>query len=323
MTAHTCVVCGETKLTFLYKGRDRLHFLPGEFPLYRCDRCGLIMIQPPLSQETLSLYYPDDYLNYHHADTAAFTNDAKKGRKGFLRRLRHPIKAMNGLIYSRILDQNRPFSPGPGKKVLDVGCGDGAYLLAERAAGCDCFGLDISQDALRRLQKKDAGIKTFCGSLWEARYPDDFFDAINLCNVLEHVNETKKLLSEVKRILNKAGYVRVQVPNSSSCTFRIFGRYWMALDTPRHVYVFSSSNLQLLCNSMGFDIVGWRTIENSYDVIGSSVYAFNEFFHKQFSLPRLRELWDNEWLKLILGPYSLLVNPLKMGDTIEVILRKV
>lgn len=313
-----CEICGEGDFAFLYEGKDRLHHLDGQFGLYRCKTCSLITIHPALSDETLGRYYPDDYMNYHNSDGSAEGAPRSKA----LYYLCHPFKALNCMVYSKILGQNRPFSPGPGKKVLDVGCGDGAYLLAESAAGVVCYGVDISAKAIERMQQKDPSIRAHCGTLSDAKFESAFFDAVNMCNVLEHVNDAKGLLREGRRILKKDGRIRVQVPNARSLTFSIFRRFWLALDTPRHVYVFSSKNLQRLFASVGLEVEEWRTIENSYDVIGSSVYVSNALFRRKDSVPGLRRLWDNEALKTLLFPYAMAVNLLKAGDTVEFILKK-
>jgi SAM-dependent methyltransferase len=225
-------------------------------------------------------------------------------------------------LYSKLLGQNRDVPIRADFVVLDVGCGEGRYLLEKRQAGCRCYGVDISAAALLRLQQVDPAIKTHCGNLWDANFPDSFFDVINLSHVLEHVTEFSRLLSETRRILKPGGSLRVQVPNAASLSFWIFGKCWMPLDVPRHVYVFSIKNLKRLFEGAGFEIVNSRTLENSFSVIGSLFYTFNEWFGKKIELMRHERIWNNELVKLLFFPYSLFVNLFRIGDSVEFILKK-
>jgi SAM-dependent methyltransferase len=236
--------------------------------------------------------------------------------------LKHPLRALNGLLYSKLLSQNKDLKVAPGSRILDIGCGDGRYLLEKRSLGCICFGNDISLEALRRLRENAPDIETRCGDLWEVHYPEKYFDAINMSHVLEHVGEIDKLLIELRRIVKDSGLLRIQIPNAASLTCAIFGKCWIALDVPRHVYVFSLTNLKKFFSDAGFEIVSSRTIENSFSVIGSFFYVFNALFKKKFELLHCERIWNNEVLKLLLFPYSLVVNLCKVGDTAEFVLKK-
>ncbi len=315
-----CKICDGEDFKFLYEGKDRLHFLEGAFDLYRCKGCGLIFVYPFLDEEALSKFYPQDYSPYHQTDTSAGPAAKAAGKLGYY--LRHPFRFFNAVFYSKILQQNRDIDLALGAKVLDVGCGDGSYLIGKKNKGYCCYGVDISQDALEKIKQAVPDIHTFRGNVWDAGFSDDFFDQINLCNVLEHVNAIDVFMTEIRRILKPGGTVRVQVPNSASSTFKIFGRCWLPLDVPRHVYVFSKKNLRLFFIKMGFRIDHCRTIENSYNVIGSSIYRINEVFHKRYAMPQLQKVWDSELLKVALFPYAFFVNLLHIGDNVEFILKK-
>ncbi|MGH7197667.1 MAG: class I SAM-dependent methyltransferase [Candidatus Omnitrophota bacterium] len=316
----TCVVCGGRSVHPLFDGKDRLHHLAGNFRLHRCGDCGLAFVHPFLDQETLGRYYPEHYYSYSDSDQLEKEEFTNGNKLAFY--LRHPLKAANCVLYSKILGQNRDLPAASGMNVLDVGCGDGKYLLEKRKSGADCFGVDISPKALARLRQKDPSIVTHCGHLWDAAFPADHFDVINFSHVLEHVTDIRRLLGEAKRVLKKDGRLRVQVPNMASLTRVLFGPCWMGLDVPRHVYVFSGHNLKALFRKTGFTIEKSRTLENSYSVLGSSVYVWNELSGKKHELEDLAHFWDSEWAKLALFPYAFIVNALGVGDVVEFIVRK-
>lgn len=317
-TAVYCTLC-DGLCVYQYKGVDRLHHLAGEFELFCCKNCGLILISPALPEETLSQYYPEDY--YSYSDSKKIEANATPPNKT-LYYLKHPLKAANAVLYSKLLGQNRDENVSAGSYVLDVGCGDGGYLMKKREMGAVCFGVDISRAAIERLKKQDPQITTFCGNLWDAGFPEQRFDLVNLCHVLEHVKQTDKLLGEIGRLLKPGGRLRLQVPNAASITFALFRKYWMGLDTPRHVYVFSRNNLEKLFQREGFTVVSVRTMENSFSVIGSSLYLWNDLFGQKNELMKLERLWNSEILKIILFPYCFLVNALGLGDSIELIIKK-
>lgn len=314
-----CEICGSTDWRFALKSRDRLYHLDGEFDLFRCRGCGLLAIFPFLDGAKLGSYYPENYYSYSDSEKEGRRAPAAGRARYFAR---HPLKALNSLLYSRILGQNRDEKVRPGGAVLDVGCGDGRYLLKKKSEGAACSGVDIGRGAIERLKKAIPDARVFCGNLWEAGFPEASFDLVNLCHVLEHVQSTGLLVAEIRRLLKPGGRLRVQVPNASSVTFSIFGRYWMALDTPRHVYVFSRANLRLLFERAGFRVLSVRTMENSFSLLGCLVYVWNALTGRRYELMKMEKWWDNEFLKLVCFPYAFLVNLFGAGDSIELVLEK-
>jgi len=97
-------------------------------------------------------------------------------------------------------------------RLLDVGCGDGAFLEQARRRGWEVAGTEISSWAAAHAAAT-LGRAVFCGELREAAYPEAHFDAVTLWHVLEHVTEPLSLLEEVRRILKPRGVLIVAVPN--------------------------------------------------------------------------------------------------------------
>jgi len=311
----TCKICGGRDLRFLFKNRDRMHHLPGEFDFYRCRSCGLVVYEPLLGNTELAGYYPKDYYSYEAAEKGG-----KGGRRSRGYYLQHPFRAANALFYSKILGQNRDAFFRPGEKVLDVGCGDGSYLLQPNKKDCALYGVDIDADALNRL--KASGVSVYCGNLWEAGFSEGFFDHIHLSHVAEHVPEADRLMSEVGHILRADGRARLQIPNTASLTRILFGPFWIHWDAPRHIYGFSKHNFARLCRVSGLEIESSRTLENSFSILGSFFYLFNRMSGKKLKLGRGASFWDNEILKILLFPYCFLVNLFGAGDTVEFVLKR-
>lgn len=315
-----CILCGSDECVYLCKGIDRFYGIEGYFDFFRCDSCGLIFIFPIPEKEKLGQYYPNNYYSYINTERSESEPSTVEEKTVFY--LKHPVKALNCLLYSKLLKQKDILGYRKGAKVLDIGCGDGKYLLAKQEKGCSCFGVDINEEALRRLKEKNKNIDTFFGNLWEAGLMNESFDIVNLDSVLEHIAEPEKLLNEIKRVMKKNAILRVVVPNSSSLTYKIFRQYWMGLDCPRHLYTFSIDNMKQLFKNTKLKIQRYRTVENFYDFSGSLIYIFNALLKRKVKVLELSSFWDNEIMKLLFFPYAFFVNLLKIGDSVEFIVRK-
>lgn len=102
-----------------------------------------------------------------------------------------------------------------GKKLLDIGCGDGTYtLLLKKALKADeAVGIEISAEAVGALKEK--GIKAYQLDIDEQSFPfeDDSFDFVYCGEIIEHVFNPDHLLAEVARVLKPGGKCIITTPN--------------------------------------------------------------------------------------------------------------
>jgi len=102
-----------------------------------------------------------------------------------------------------------------GKSVLDVGCGDGvlSWMLAKR--GAKVTGIDNAGDAVEFAREKCAGESDLdfrVGSVYELPFENDSFDYVVSSDVIEHLSEPDKMLSEMKRVWKEQGQVVISTP---------------------------------------------------------------------------------------------------------------
>jgi methionine biosynthesis protein MetW len=109
----------------------------------------------------------------------------------------------------------------PGRKALDVGCGDGArYGARVHASGVEVHGVDISEVAVESARAR--GINARVASLADPLpYPNATFDVIICLEVLEHLVNPAVVTHEIARVLKPGGLALLSVPNSAFWTTRV------------------------------------------------------------------------------------------------------
>jgi SAM-dependent methyltransferase len=144
----------------------------------------------------------------------------------------------------------RRYVGGPGRKVLDLGCRDGA-LTSKYAQGNEVVGVDADRDALSEAEK--LGIETRWADLDEPLpFEDASFDVVVAGELLEHLRDPGRLVGEVLRVLRPGGTFVASVPNA----YRLKNRLRFMLgrkpeDDPTHLQMFSAADVQQLL--AGFD----------------------------------------------------------------------
>jgi ubiquinone/menaquinone biosynthesis C-methylase UbiE len=98
--------------------------------------------------------------------------------------------------------------------ICDFGCSAG-YMLREiqkNIPGGVLSGVDIVDSGLIKLHKHNPDFILFKFDITDIPFPDEFLDIIVCLNVLEHIQDDKKVLGEFRRILDTNGFVCIVVP---------------------------------------------------------------------------------------------------------------
>jgi len=101
----------------------------------------------------------------------------------------------------------------PGRRVLDVGCGEGAFAAELARAGVDVLGVDVAEEPLRRGRARhpELDLRLLGGeSRWELA--DSSFDVVWAGEVIEHVLDTAGWFSELRRVLRSGGAIVLTTP---------------------------------------------------------------------------------------------------------------
>lgn len=117
-------------------------------------------------------------------------------------------------------------SIGTGRRVLDVGCNDGYIGGLILKNNNDVHGVDFVKKNIVLAKKRRIKVKFFDISATHFPYQRNYFDAILLGDVIEHVFDTDALLKNCYDILKPGGFVLVTTPNVASLgrrTMLLFG----------------------------------------------------------------------------------------------------
>ena len=170
-----------------------------------------------------------------------------------------------------------PFK-GEGR-ILDVGCGPGWLLRDLRDQGWDVYGVDFSPVAVEYARNRGLNVK--CGDLLEAAYKDEFFDAVLFNHSLEHVYDPISTMQEVRRILKPGGLVYIIIPNAGSFEARVFGKWWVGWDVPRHLFHFNKQTVTTLLDKTGFRLLYIRDGFTRSHLLGSLDYVHKHVFRRE------------------------------------------
>jgi len=107
------------------------------------------------------------------------------------------------------------------EKILDIGSGFGSFVLLCRKNDIDAVGIELSdfevnfarERLMNQCPQDDPKRIYLNGDALHIPFPDQSFGAVTLFNVMEHINDTKALLTEVNRVLKTGGHLFVVCPN--------------------------------------------------------------------------------------------------------------
>jgi 2-polyprenyl-6-hydroxyphenyl methylase / 3-demethylubiquinone-9 3-methyltransferase len=96
-----------------------------------------------------------------------------------------------------------------GKAALEVGCGGGFFCEEIAGLGFQTFGIDPSKQSLAAASEHASAsglqINYLEGKGEALPFPDRMFDIVFCCDVLEHVRDLPKVISEISRVLKPGG----------------------------------------------------------------------------------------------------------------------
>lgn len=205
----------------------------------RCVECGLVRLDPVISQQAARALYDEGYFrggsSYGYLDYEA---DERLHRVNAVDRLGRLATA----------------GARPPGRLVDVGCAHGFFLDEARAAGWEVAGVEISPEASRHARER-LGIDVV-ESLADVERTGRPVDVVTMFQVLEHLTAPREALEISRRILCPGGVLLIETWDLGSLVARLSGRHWQQVSPPSVVTLYDRATLTDALRRAGFR-VGW------------------------------------------------------------------
>jgi len=117
-----------------------------------------------------------------------------------------------------------------GKRVLDVGSGNGYVLSKYATEGAEVYGVDITEAGIQLCKKRfeylDLKGDFRVADAQSLPFDDNTFDCVCSVGVLHHVPDTEKAVTEIFRVLKPGGRLIVMFYHKNSAKYRLKYKVW-------------------------------------------------------------------------------------------------
>jgi 2-polyprenyl-3-methyl-5-hydroxy-6-metoxy-1,4-benzoquinol methylase len=297
-----CEICNQDGRSLVAWRTDL--FLNGDavYYMYACQSCGVVYQYPRPTLESIGSFYPSEYPQYTPGLQQESWRRKIDRRYGLRKRCRFIMRHVKR------------------GRLLDVGCATGDFLSEmKRQPGWSVFGIEPNHEAAR-YARAQVGVEVIDGLLNDAPFADGSFDAITMWDVLEHVHAPRDVIAAAARLLRPGGVLVINHPNLASIDRRLFGRYWVGYELPRHLYLFPSPMLRGLMAEYGLEEVERRCFYGSHAATGTSLtFIMNARFRSRRVNQIVRRMFFNPITRILLIPYFKLIDAWLLGSNITAV----
>lgn len=150
-------------------------------------------------------------------------------------------------------------------KLLDIGCGWGAFLANAREKGFEPVGVEICTK-MANFANSVLGIKVYGQQLEDCTWTWGDMTAISIIHVLEHLPYQKTALETIHRLLKPNGIFCGIVPNYASFCSKALKDQWSWLDPEMHYVHFTPPTLRAVLEKYGFTVQSIYTHTGDFDL---------------------------------------------------------
>lgn len=208
-----------------------------EYDLSECPECHVIYFNPLPSIDQLVTFYSIAGYEYNRWKQ-------ERKAKGYIKQLNKKQKS---------------------GKFLDIGCATG-YMINKinQDSGWDVYGVELSKHPAEFARNVLKLKNIVHGDLFDAAFENEYFDWINISDVLEHVPNPVQVLTECHRILKPNGCIKLGVPsgyNDSRGLIRYYNRFNRGgSHASGHIFFFQQPTFQFLFDKIGFKVQHAETL---------------------------------------------------------------
>lgn len=261
-----CPICGNNRISFFYSELN--------LDLYKCSSCDVVFVYPLPSEtvfkENLEVNYILLAQKYSKATQSPIQKEDPIQREIWENEKRTIFKRDVKVIkaYYKNKTQFAPF-------LLDIGCGEGLFMVEAQREGFVCHGLEPSK---KHIPNKELKLKIFNGFLKKFK-PKIKYDVITMLDSLEHTKDPLGELRAIRKIINEQGILMIRVPNLKWLVIKekilkffcrvtgkkIFDLNQQGIYAPHtHLYNFSETGIKKILASANFNVIGTEIINASH-----------------------------------------------------------
>jgi SAM-dependent methyltransferase len=150
----------------------------------------------------------------------------------------------------------------PGDRVLDLGSGAGDFTALAAGAGASALGAEVAEAAVSRARRQHPGLEFQLVPI-EGPLPflDNSFDLVWSSEVIEHVTDTARWLSEVRRVLAPGGRLLLTTPSHGRLRVAWHGVEAFSEPLGDHLHLYTRRSLRELLGEFGFAEVSVRAVD--------------------------------------------------------------
>jgi len=242
---YCCSICRSTDVDAIYKlpgypicggpvlDAERAASIPrDDIVLGFCRQCGSSSLVAPSADDLAARLYDDTYTSSNMSVAMGAEVDSK--------RLRY-VDMVNGLGIPA------------GGSIMEIGCYDGSLLAEFRDLGFSVTGCEPSPVASIAKEKYGLDIRNalFSSDLFQ---PHEF-DLVLIRNVLEHIPDPARFMTDVARTMKPGAAVAIAVPDGHQrIAEAILGSF-----VPEHPNYFGSDSLLMVLEAAGFEQIETET----------------------------------------------------------------
>jgi 2-polyprenyl-3-methyl-5-hydroxy-6-metoxy-1,4-benzoquinol methylase len=229
----SCPLCGSTN--------HACHAQIGRFQLRLCHKCGTLFRKPAeQSRRRLQFVKESLYFNHRFNPGARLSTD------------RIPLSTYDWIKALSSVEFISGHCSLKAKRVIDIGCGPGYFLVIARSRGAKVLGIDLSRQ-VPKVARDLFNIRVMKGE-----FPGDFkgsrlgADIVAFNDSLEHIAWPRQAISLSKRWLAKhRGLVFVRTPDVEHPHSVVSLTSWRLLQPQDHLFFFSRDTLARLLSEEG------------------------------------------------------------------------
>lgn len=226
------------------------------FNAHVCRDCRLTFIDPIPNNRDLDMMYP---VSYQQGVSNMVVDENKK-----LPGLRVPYK----VIFEKLVTEKS------NPKVLDFGCGNGAFVFNAWKKGFDIEGTEFAAAQVEILKKAMPFVQFY--TVDEVLLFTEKYDVVYLSNVLEHFTDCKAQFEDLLKLLKPSGIIIVEGPlekNKSLINFckwnyfilrKLFNKNYKTNFPPVHIFYSNYKNQLEFFESNQLVKLHYEVSENSW-----------------------------------------------------------